>query len=318
MERKILILPTVDKSLAGTRLDAFVAANSELSRSACVRLAEAGSVRVGDRVEKNKNYRVFEGDIIEIELPPAVPSEAQPEDIELDIVYEDDDIVVINKPVGMVVHPAAGNETGTLVNALLAHCRGQLSGIGGVERPGIVHRIDKDTSGLIVAAKNDASHIALAAQLECHSMSRIYTAIAVGGFKTDGGTVDAPIGRCPVDRKKMAVIKDPEKSAKRAVTHYTVDERFHGFTKVVCRLETGRTHQIRVHMAYIGHPLVGDTLYGGGHTRFEKENAKLLCGQALHAGELTLTHPKTGERMTFSSPLPPEMEKLIEKLRLIQ
>ena len=316
MERKILTLPAVDKGSAGARLDVFIAANCELSRSASVRLAEAGNVMVGERVETNKNYRVTEGDIIEIELPPAVPSEAQPEDIELDIVYEDDDIVVINKPVGMVVHPAAGNETGTLVNALLAHCRGQLSGIGGVERPGIVHRIDKDTSGLIVAAKNDAAHIALAAQLECHSMSRVYTAIAVGGFKTDGGTIDAPIGRCPVDRKKMAVIKDPEKSAKRAVTHYTVEERFNGFTKVVCRLETGRTHQIRVHMAYIGHPLVGDTLYGGGHTRFEKENAKLLCGQALHAGELTLKHPKTGEKMTFFSPLPPEMEKLVEKLRI--
>ncbi len=317
MERK-LTLPRVTETEAGTRLDAYVAARSELSRSAAIRLAESGNITVSGKVQSNKNYRVAEGDLIEIELPPAVPSEAQPEEIELDIVYEDEDIIVINKPVGMVVHPAAGNESGTLVNALLHHCRGQLSGIGGVERPGIVHRIDKDTSGLIVAAKNDAAHISLAAQLEDHSMSRVYTAIAVGGFKTEGGTVDAPIGRHPIDRKKMAVIKDPEKAAKRAVTHYTVAEGFHGFAKVICRLETGRTHQIRVHMAYIGHPLVGDTLYGGGHTRFEKENARLLCGQALHAGELTLTHPKTGEKMTFSSPLPPEMERLIEKLRLIQ
>ncbi len=315
MEKLIL---RVEQTSVGMRLDAFIASDSELSRSAAVRLCEAGNVRVGDRIEINKNYRMADGDMVEIELPPAVPSEAQPENIELDVVYEDEDIIVINKPVGMVVHPAAGNETGTLVNALLHHCRGRLSGIGGVERPGIVHRIDKDTSGLIVAAKNDAAHIALSSQLEDHSMSRVYTAIAVGGFKTDRGTVDAPIGRCPADRKKMAVIRDPEKVAKRAVTHYTVDESFHGFTKVICRLETGRTHQIRVHMAYIGHPLVGDTVYGGGHTRFEKENARLLCGQALHAGELTLTHPKTGKKMTFFSPLPPEMKRLIEKLRLIQ
>ena len=255
---------------------------------------------------------------MEIELPPAVPDEAQAQDIPLDVVYEDEDIIVINKPVGMVVHPAAGNLDGTLVNALLHHCRGQLSGIGGVERPGIVHRIDKDTSGLIVAAKNDAAHVALAAQLSDHSMSRVYTALAVGGFRDDGGRVDAPIGRCPTDRKKMAVIKDPEKQAKAAVTNYTVVERYHGFTRLSCRLETGRTHQIRVHMSYIGHPLMGDTLYGGGHTRFEKENARLIDGQCLHAGELTLAHPKTGQRMTFTCPLPPEMEKLIAKLRAIE
>lgn len=318
MESRILTLPPVTEKTAGTRLDSFIASESELSRSGAVRLAEQGNVKVCGYVQKNKNYRVSVGDTVEIELPPAVPDEAQPEDIELDIVYEDGDIIVINKPVGMVVHPAAGNPDGTLVNALLHHCRGQLSGIGGVERPGIVHRIDKDTSGLIVAAKNDAAHISLAAQLEDHSMSRVYTAITVGGLKTDNGRIDAPIGRCPTDRKKMAVIRDPEKQAKRAVTNYEVAERYHGFTRVVCRLETGRTHQIRVHMAYIGHPLVGDTLYGGGHTRFEKENARLICGQCLHAGELTLAHPKTGEKMTFKSPLPPEMEKLIEKLRLIQ
>ena len=311
-------MPIVVQTAAGTRLDSFIAAESELSRSAAVRLAETGSVTVCGRVEKNKNYRVAEGDIIEIELPPTVEDDALPENIALDVIYEDGDIIVINKPVGMVVHPAAGNPTGTLVNALLHHCKGQLSGIGGVERPGIVHRIDKDTSGLIVAAKNDAAHLSLSAQLEDHSMSRVYTALAVGGFKTEGGKVDAPIGRSPVDRKKMAVIRDPEKSAKRAVTNYEITERYHGFTRVRCKLETGRTHQIRVHMAYIGHPLMGDTLYGGGHTRFEKENARLICGQCLHAGELILTHPATGKEMRFRSSLPEDMEKLLEKLRNLQ
>jgi 23S rRNA pseudouridine1911/1915/1917 synthase len=318
MENKRLILPSATADETGTRLDSFIAAKSELTRSAAVRLAEQGNVFVLGASEKNKNYRIKEGDTVEIELPPAVPDEAQAQDIPLDVVYEDEDIIVINKPVGMVVHPAAGNLDGTLVNALLHHCRGQLSGIGGVERPGIVHRIDKDTSGLIVAAKNDAAHVALAAQLSDHSMSRVYTALAVGGFRDDGGRVDAPIGRCPTDRKKMAVIKDPEKQAKAAVTNYTVVERYHGFTRLSCRLETGRTHQIRVHMSYIGHPLMGDTLYGGGHTRFEKENARLIDGQCLHAGELTLAHPKTGQRMTFTCPLPPEMEKLIAKLRVIE
>ena len=317
MESKRLILPPATADEVGTRLDSFIAQKSELTRSAAVRLSEQGNVFVLGVSERNKNYRIKEGDTVEIELPPAVPDEAEAQDIPLDVVYEDEDIIVINKPVGMVVHPAAGNPDGTLVNALLHHCRGQLSGIGGVERPGIVHRIDKDTSGLIVAAKNDAAHIFLAEQLSDHSMSRIYTALAVGGFRDDGGRVDAPIGRCPSDRKKMAVIKDPEKQAKAAITNYTVTERYHGFTRLSCRLETGRTHQIRVHMSYIGHPLMGDTLYGGGHTRFEKENAKLIEGQCLHAGELTLIHPKTRERMTFTCPLPLEMEKLIAKLRSI-
>ena len=317
MESKRLILPIATADEAGTRLDSFIASKSELTRSVAVRLCAEGNVFVLGTSEKNKNYRIKAGDSVEIELPPAVPDEAEAQDIPLDVVYEDEDIIVINKPVGMVVHPAAGNLDGTLVNALLHHCKGQLSGIGGVERPGIVHRIDKDTSGLIVAAKNDAAHVCLAEQLSDHSMSRVYTALAVGGFRDEGGRVDAPIGRCPADRKKMAVIKDPEKQAKKAVTNYTVVERYHGFTRLSCRLETGRTHQIRVHMSYIGHPLMGDTLYGGGHTRFEKENAKLIEGQCLHAGELTLVHPKTKQRMTFTCPLPPEMEKLISKLRAI-
>ena len=315
MKRERLILPASTET--GTRLDSFIASCSELSRSAAVRLCEGGNVFVNGNEVKNKNYRVQLGDAVEVELPPIVPDEAQPEDIPLDVVYEDADIIVINKPVGMVVHPAAGNADGTLVNALLSHCKGQLSGIGGVERPGIVNRIDKDTSGLIVAAKNDHAHLFLAEQLADHSMSRVYTAITVGRVKNSDGRIDAPIGRSPVDRKKMAVIRDPEKNAKRAVTNYKVEEIYTGFSRVTCRLETGRTHQIRVHMAYIGHPLMGDTLYGGGHTRFEKENAKLLSGQCLHAGELTFVHPTKGERMTFSCPLPEEMQKLIEKLRKI-
>lgn len=317
MERGKLVLPTAEACDADARLDAFIAAKSELTRSAAVRLAEGGSVTVNGRTVREKKYKLCAGDMVEIELPPPVPDEAKPQDIPLDIIYEDEDIIVINKPVGMVVHPAAGNPDGTLVNALLAHCKGQLSGIGGVERPGIVHRIDKDTSGLLAVAKNDAAHVGLAAQLADHSMHRIYTAVAVGGFRDDSGRVDAPIGRHPIDRKKMAVIRDPEKKAREAVTNYEVLERYPGFTLIRCRLETGRTHQIRVHMAHIGHPLAGDTLYGGGHTRFEKENAKLLVGQCLHAGKLILTHPRTGERMEFEAPLPEENLKIIEKLRKI-
>ena len=315
MESSKLILPPALEADADTRLDAFIAANSDLTRSAAVRLTEDGNVAVNGKIIKEKKYKLRAGDTVEIELPPPVPDEAQPQDIPLDIVYEDEDIVVVNKPVGMVVHPAAGNEDGTLVNALLAHCKGQLSGIGGVERPGIVHRIDKDTSGLLAVAKNDAAHVALSEQLADHSMHRIYTAVAVGGFRDDAGTVNAPIGRHPVDRKKMAVIRDPEKKAREAVTHYEVLERYPGFTLIQCRLETGRTHQIRDHMSHIDHPLMGDTLYGGGHTRFEKENAKLLVGQCLHAGKLILTHPKTGERMEFEAPLPEANSKIIEKLR---
>ena len=317
MESSKLILPPALEADADTRLDAFIATNSDLTRSAAVRLAEEGNVAVNGKTVKEKKYKLRVGDTVEIELPPPVPDEAQPQDIPLDIVYEDEDIVVVNKPVGMVVHPAVGNEDGTLVNALLAHCKGQLSGIGGVERPGIVHRIDKDTSGLLAVAKNDAAHVALAEQLADHSMHRIYTAVAVGGFRDDAGTVNAPIGRHPVDRKKMAVIRDPEKKAREAVTHYEVLERYHGFTLIRCRLETGRTHQIRVHMSHIGHPLLGDTLYGGGHTRFEKENSKLIIGQCLHAGKLVLTHPRTGKRMEFEAPLPEENLKIIEKLRKI-
>ena len=260
-----------------------------------------------------KNLRLSAGDRVDVALPPPVADKAEAEDIPLDIIFEDSDIIIVNKPVGMVVHPAAGNPDGTLVNALLSHCGESLSGIGGVFRPGIVHRIDKDTSGLIAVAKNDISHLSLSAQLKDHSMRRTYRAIAVGNFRDDSGTVDAPIGRNPNDRKKMAVIRDPEKKARNAVTHYEVCERFGGFSCVRCRLETGRTHQIRVHLAYIGHPLMGDLVYGGGHTAFEKANH--ITHQILHAEYLTLTHPRTGEEKTFYAPLPDYFTRILDTLR---
>ena len=298
----------------GTRLDAFVSASGELTRSAAARLIEEGAITVGGRAVA-KNYKLRTGETVDILMPEPVPTEAEAEDIPLDVVFEDEDIIVINKPTGMVVHPAAGNETGTLVNALLHHCAGSLSGIGGVVRPGIVHRIDKDTSGLLVAAKNDAAHNSLAEQLKTHEVGRVYYALVIGNLREDKGTVNAPIGRHPRDRKKMAVLSAGEGTARDAVTHYEVLERFRGYCLVRCVLETGRTHQIRVHMAHLGHPLVGDVTYGGGKTKFEAANKCLISGQCLHAKELKLTHPRTGARMHFSCPLPPEMETLIEKMR---
>lgn len=298
----------------GTRLDAFVSASGELTRSAAARLIEEGAITVGGRTVA-KNYKLRTGDTVDILMPEPVPTEAEAEDIPLDVVFEDEDIIVVNKPTGMVVHPAAGNESGTLVNALLHHCAGSLSGIGGVVRPGIVHRIDKDTSGLLVAAKNDAAHNSLAEQLKTHEVGRVYYALVIGNLREDKGTVNAPIGRHPRDRKKMAVLSAGEGTARDAVTHYEVLERFRGYCLVRCVLETGRTHQIRVHMAHLGHPLVGDVTYGGGKTKFEAANKCLISGQCLHAKELKLTHPRTGERMHFSCPLPPEMETLIEKMR---
>ena len=298
----------------GMRLDAFVSASGELTRSAAARLIEENAITVNGK-SVAKNYKLRAGDVVEVTMPEPVPTEAQPEDIPLDVVFEDDDIIVINKPKGMVVHPAAGNEAGTLVNALLHHCAGSLSGIGGVIRPGIVHRIDKDTSGLLVAAKNDAAHQSLADQLKIHEVGRVYYALVIGNLKEDRGTVNAPIGRHPRDRKRMAVLSVGDGTAREAVTHYEVLERFRGYCLVRCELETGRTHQIRVHMSYLGHPLVGDTVYGGGKTKFEATNKSLIEGQCLHAKELKLTHPTTGEAMRFYSPLPEEMEKLIEKMR---
>ena len=298
----------------GKRIDAFISEKTEMTRSAVAKIAESGGVTVSSKAVA-KNYKIRLGDSVEIELPEVEPYEAEAENIPLDIIYEDNDIVVVNKPSGMVVHPAAGNYRGTLVNALLYHCKDSLSGVGGVARPGIVHRIDKDTSGLLVVAKNDEAHLSLSAQLKVHDVSRIYYAIVVGNFSTDEGTIDAPIGRHPSDRKKMAVIKDGKGTVREAVTHYRVVERYRGFSLVRCELETGRTHQIRVHMAYKGHPILGDAVYGGNKTSFEASNRSLISGQCLHARELTLTHPKTNKEMHFECELPLEMTKIIEKLR---
>ncbi len=307
---------TLNASDADTdlRIDSFIAARCDMSRSAAAKLIDSKNVLV-DGKNVQKNYKLRGNEAVEVEIPLPEPSEALPEDIPIDVVYEDDDIIVVNKPKGMVVHPAPGNYSGTLVNALLYHCKGSLSGVGGVVRPGIVHRIDKDTAGLIVSAKNDAAHLFLSEEIKEHKVSRIYYAIVLGNFKEDSGTVDAPIGRHPVDRKKMAVIRDPSKGARHAVTHWSVLERFGRFTLVRCELETGRTHQIRVHMSSIGHPLMGDTVYGGGGTDFEKQNKKYINGQCLFAAELWLTHPVTKERMQFKAELPEDMSLLLEKQR---
>lgn len=302
----------------GDRIDKYLSMQEGITRSAAAKLVEDCRVTVDGKCI-SKNYKLRGGENICISYPPIVDCEALPQNIPLDIVYEDDDIIVVNKHSGMVVHPAAGNPDGTLVNALLYHCGASLSGIGGVMRPGIVHRIDKDTSGLMVVAKNDESHLSLSGQLKTHSLSRIYYAIVCGNPKNNDGTIDAPIGRHPNDRKKMAVIKDlnGHKSAKNAITHYTVLERFQGFALVKCELETGRTHQIRVHMSSIGHPILGDGVYGGDGSKFAQNNKALISGQCLHARELKLTHPKSGEIMRFNCELPYEMEKLLEKLRRI-
>ncbi len=301
----------------GTRLDQFVALSADLTRSAAARLIEEGAVTVNGKTMA-KNYKISKGDAVEITLPEPEPCEALPENIPLDIIYEDADIIVINKPIGMVVHPAAGNPSGTLVNALLYHCGASLSGVGGVIRPGIVHRIDKDTSGLLVVAKNDEAHLALSAQLKEHHVSRIYTAIATGNFREEEGTVDAPIGRHPVDRKKMAVIRNSDLRSRDAVTHWSVLARGeadgNSFTLLRCQLETGRTHQIRVHMASVGHPLLGDAVYGGANTRFESRHRASIMGQCLHAGELHLTHPRTGEEMQFFAPMPANMQHVVDIL----
>lgn len=296
----------------GKRADAYIAEKTELSRSAAARLIENGSVLVCGK-EIPKNYKMRLGDTLEIELPEPEDAEIVPEDIPLDIVYEDSDIIVVNKPKGMVVHPAPGNPRGTLVNALMYHCRESLSGIGGVIRPGIVHRIDKDTGGLLVVAKNDASHIFLAEEIKHHRVERIYYAIAIGNFKEDAGTVDAPIGRHPIDRKKMAIVRT-EGKGREAVTHWSVVERYGRFTLIRCELETGRTHQIRVHMSSIGHPLLGDAVYGGDGTQFETRHKKLISGQCLFAAQLKLTHPTTGEKMVFTAELPEYFLKLKEDL----
>ena len=289
----------------GERLDAFLARSvPDLTRSAAQRLLERGAVTLRGRAAK-KNDKTRLGDSLTVCLPEPQPVDLVPQNIPLDVIYEDDDVIVVNKPVGLVVHPAPGHPDGTLVNALLYHCGTSLSGINGELRPGIVHRIDRDTSGLIVAAKNDRAHLALAAQLQDHSLARVYEAVAVGGFREDCGTVDAPIGRHPVDRKKMAVDR---KNGREAVTHWSVLARYPGYTHVECRLETGRTHQIRVHLASIGHPLLGDTVYGS------KKPWPGLAGQCLHARRLRFIHPSTGEPLELECPLPEWFRDVLEKL----
>ena len=293
----------------GKRLDVYVAERGGITRSASAKLTERGAVKVNG-VKMPKNYRLREGDTVDIDFPEPVPDRAEPENIPLDIVYEDDYLLIVNKPKGMVVHPAAGNPTGTLVNALLYHCGTSLSGINGVIRPGIVHRIDKDTSGLLAVAKTDAAHVSLAEQISSHSFGRRYEAIINGHLRDESGTVDAPIGRHPVDRKKMAIVK----GGKPAVTHYSVVSHLEKADHIALQLETGRTHQIRVHMASLGHPLLGDTVYGGGKSRFEVTHASLLSGQCPHAKTISFVHPITGELMKFDSALP---EYFTECLRLL-
>ena len=316
-EEDASLLLIAEDADVGERLDRFVSVGADITRSAATKLIEDNNVQLGG-AGASKNYRMRRGDSVEVTLPTPAPTETVPENIPLDVIYEDEDIIVINKPVGMVVHPAAGNPTGTLVNALLYHCGDSLSGIGGVVRPGIVHRIDKNTSGLLVVAKNDEAHLFLSEQLKGHHVSRIYTAIAIGSFRETSGTVDAPIGRHPTDRKRMAVIRDPALRARDAVTHWSVlsagECDGNAFSLVRCELETGRTHQIRVHMASIGHPLLGDDVYGGDHTRFQSKRKELICGQCLHAGELHLTHPRTRKEMTFRAPMPEEMQRISEIL----
>ena len=289
----------------GKRLDVFVSSRlPDLSRSAVQRLMEGDSVTVNGG-KANKKDRIKREDVVCVTVLDPVPMEAYPEDIPLDIVYEDEDLLVVNKPKGMVVHPAPGNHDGTLVNALLYHCRGNLSGIGGVLRPGIVHRIDKDTSGLLMVAKNDFAHQNLAAQIQAHSFLRMYEAVVYGGFGDDSGTVNAPIGRHPSDRKKMAVVP----GGREAVTHYEVVGRYPGFTHLRLRLETGRTHQIRVHMASLGHPVAGDAVYG------PKKVISSLGGQCLHARTLGFEHPRDGRYLEFSSPLPDYFMKFLSGLQ---
>ena len=292
----------------GIRLDKFISvADVGLSRSAAVNLIENSGVTVNEK-QVDKKYRLSAGDVVILQIPDPVPYEAKAENISLDIVYEDDYLLVVNKPKGMVVHPATGNYDGTLVNALLYHCGESLSGINGVLRPGIVHRIDKDTSGLLIVAKNDFAHAHLAKQIKDHSFTREYEAVVFGNLKNDEGTVDAPIGRKPNDRKKMCVTA---KNSKNAVTHYSVIRRYKGYTHIKCILETGRTHQIRVHMAYLGHPVAGDVVYG------VKNEIVPFTGQCLHARKIGFVHPKTEEYLEFTSQLPDYFNDFLTKLNNI-
>ena len=293
-----------DKS--GERADAALARlYPDLTRSAAQKLLDSGAVTCNGKALK-KNAKLTEGDQLELELPEVQEVAIEPENIPLDVVYEDDDVIVVNKPKGLVVHPAVGHWSGTLVNALMYHCKDSLSGINGELRPGIVHRIDMDTSGLLIVAKNDFAHQSLAEQLKDHTLARTYECIVIGGIKEDSGTIDAPIGRHPMDRKKMAVT---EKNSREAITHWQVLERFSGYTRLQCKLETGRTHQIRVHLSWRNHPILGDQVYGHKKPEFG------LDSQCLHARELTFVHPRTGEPVTVTCPLPEYFTSVLEKLR---
>ena len=294
---------TAEAEDAGTRADVFLAAKLGVSRSNMQKLLEDGRVKRGEKIIK-ANYKVRAGEMFVVDIPEPEPIEAVPENIPLDIIYEDDDVVVLNKARGMVVHPAPGNYTGTLVNALLYHCS-NLSGINSAIRPGIVHRLDKDTSGIMIVAKNDAAHISLSQQIQSKTAVRTYLAVVRGNIKTDSGTIETQIARDKTDRKKMAVVKE---GGRDAITDYEVLERFGKYTLVRCKLRTGRTHQIRVHMEYLGYPLVGDPKYSPMKTPFG------IKGQALHSHTLGFTHPRTGERMKFEAPLPEDMHKIITRL----
>lgn len=290
----------------GERLDVFINEFiSDLTRSHIQKLIKSENVRVNEKIITKSAYKICLDDRIILDLPPAVELQIEAQDIPLDVLYEDDDVLVVNKPKGMVVHPAAGHYKDTLVNAILFHCKSNLSGINGVLRPGIIHRIDKDTTGSLIVCKNDFSHTFLAEQLKEHSLGRIYKAIVIGSVKDDEGTISAPIGRHHTERKKMAVVSD----GKEAITHYKVLERFPGYTFMQFQLETGRTHQIRVHMAHIGHPLLGDEIYGGKNSHFKTE------GQTLHAQTISFVHPQNKKRIMVEAPLPEYFNKILNKLR---
>lgn len=299
-----MALVVAEQENIGTRLDIFVSVSEGVSRSAAQELISKGDVTVNGK-PSTKNYKLREGDRVETTLPPPEPIEALPQDIPVDIVYEDEHLLVVNKPQGMVVHPAPGNPDGTLVNALLHHCAGRLSSINGKIRPGIVHRIDKDTAGLLIVAKTDAAHTGLAEQIAVHSFTRRYRTVVVGNIREDSGTIDKPIGRSGTDRKKFAVTNV---NSKPAVTHYRVIERLAGYTHLELTLETGRTHQIRVHMAYMGHPVIGDPVYGN------PKHSLGLRGQCLFAEYISFTHPITGEIMSFGAELPDFFKDVLRRI----
>lgn len=294
------------------RIDIYISGQCEITRSAAQKLLMDGNVKVNGKLVK-KNYRICASDSIEIVLPEPELLDVAPQNIPIDVIYEDSHLLVVNKPKGMVVHPAPGNPDKTLVNALMYHCKDSLSSINGVIRPGIVHRIDKDTSGLLIVAKTDAAHLGLAEQIKVHSFTRIYNAIVAGKLKNDSGTIDAPISRHPIDRKRMSVQYND--SAKPAVTHYNRLESLGPYEYIELKLETGRTHQIRVHMSSIGHPVIGDPIYKSTYDKFERSNASILQGQCLHAREIGFVHPITGEYMHFDSGLPEYFETILAKLR---